>query len=186
MSLCQKIKLSNPYIFTTGWCRPLIFQTYIIWSNGIFSLKYLRSTTLGCKDIRIRKFEFVTKTQFLWGLTFRVVYISVLKVLRLNSRGGINNLTQGCLILRLIYVKNLFLKFVPNQCLLFIKIVRFPFLIPGMMGHVENGILLKIRICVILKLLMIILWIPLKIELNFFWVMLINNNWSRYPCHDNF
>ena len=27
-------------------------------------MKYLRSTTLGCKDIRIRKSEFVTKTQF--------------------------------------------------------------------------------------------------------------------------
>ena len=62
LSLCPKLKFSNPYIFTTGRRRPLIFQTYI---NRILSLKYLRSTTLGCKDIRIRKFEFVTKTQFL-------------------------------------------------------------------------------------------------------------------------
>ena len=28
----------------------MIFQTYIIWSNRIYSLKYLRFTTLGCED----------------------------------------------------------------------------------------------------------------------------------------
>jgi len=32
----------------------------------IHSLKYLRSPTLKCKDIGIRKSEFVTKTQFLY------------------------------------------------------------------------------------------------------------------------
>jgi len=42
----------------------LIFQTQIIWFNWVHSLKYLRSTTLGCEDIRIRKSEFVTNTQF--------------------------------------------------------------------------------------------------------------------------
>ena len=31
----------------------------------IHGLKYRRSTALGCKDIGIRKFEFVAKTQFL-------------------------------------------------------------------------------------------------------------------------
>ena len=66
LSLCHKLKFSNPYIFTTGWRRPLIFQTYNIWCNRIHSLKYLRFTTVGYKDIRIRKFEFVTKTQFLY------------------------------------------------------------------------------------------------------------------------
>ena len=40
------IKFSNPY--------------------KIHSLKYLRSMALGCKDIGIRKFEFVAKTQILW------------------------------------------------------------------------------------------------------------------------
>ena len=30
LSLCHKLKFSNPYIFLTGWRRPLIFQTYII------------------------------------------------------------------------------------------------------------------------------------------------------------
>ena len=70
LSLCYKLKFSNPYIFTTGWRRSLIFQTYIIWSNRIHSLKYLRFTTVGCKDIRIRKYEFVTKTQFLYPVTY--------------------------------------------------------------------------------------------------------------------
>ena len=34
-------------------------------SKSIISLKYLRSTTLGYKDIEIKKSEFVAKTQFL-------------------------------------------------------------------------------------------------------------------------
>ena len=36
-------------------------------NNRSHSLKYLRSMTLGCKDIRIKKSEFVTKTQFLYA-----------------------------------------------------------------------------------------------------------------------
>ena len=36
-----------------------------IWSNKIHRLKYQGSTTIGCKDIEIRKSEFVAKTQFL-------------------------------------------------------------------------------------------------------------------------
>ena len=60
------IQFCNPYISATGWCKHLIFQIYIIWSNNIHSLKCQRSTTLGCKDIAIKKFEFVAKTQFLW------------------------------------------------------------------------------------------------------------------------
>ena len=66
--LRHKLKFSNSYIFTTWWCKPLIFQTWIIWSNRIQSLKYLRSKTLSCKDIEIRKFEFVVKTEFLCTL----------------------------------------------------------------------------------------------------------------------
>ena len=66
MSLCHKFKFSNPHISATCWCKPLQFQTSIIWYNNIHSLKYLRSTTVGCKDIRIIKSEFVAKTQFLW------------------------------------------------------------------------------------------------------------------------
>ena len=36
-----------------------------MWCNIIHRLKYLRSTTLGCRDIGIRKSEFVSKTQLL-------------------------------------------------------------------------------------------------------------------------
>ena len=54
LSLCHKLKFSNPYIYGTWCCRLLIFQTKIIWCNRIHSLKFLRSTTLGCKDIRKR------------------------------------------------------------------------------------------------------------------------------------
>ena len=51
LSLCHKLGFSNPYIFGTQCRKPLIFQTYIIRSNRIHSLKYLRSTTLEYKDI---------------------------------------------------------------------------------------------------------------------------------------
>ena len=51
LSLCHKLKFSNPYIFAILKCISLIFQTQIISSNIIHSLKYLRSVSLGCKDI---------------------------------------------------------------------------------------------------------------------------------------
>ena len=35
--------------------------------SNIISLKYQRFTPAGCKEIGIRKFEFVAKTQFLCG-----------------------------------------------------------------------------------------------------------------------
>ena len=43
------------HIFYTWWCKPLIFQTWILSSNRIHSLKYIKTTALGCKDIGIRK-----------------------------------------------------------------------------------------------------------------------------------
>jgi len=74
LNLCLKLKFSNPYIYIYGtWCcRLLIFLTKIIWCNRIHSLKYLRSTTMGCKDRGIWKSEFVSKTlQFLCPLSIR-------------------------------------------------------------------------------------------------------------------
>ena len=65
LSLWNKIKYLNHNIFRTRCCKPLIFQTQIIWSNRIHSLKYLRSATFGSKDIVIIKSEFVAKTQSL-------------------------------------------------------------------------------------------------------------------------
>jgi len=67
LNLCHKLKFSNPYIYWTWCCRLLIFQTKIIWCNRTHSLKYLTSTTMGCRDIGIRKSEFVSKTQFLYA-----------------------------------------------------------------------------------------------------------------------
>ena len=64
LRLCHKLKFSFPYIFATWWCKPLIFQTYIIWSNGINSLKYLRSVTSSSKDKGIRKSEIEAKTKY--------------------------------------------------------------------------------------------------------------------------
>jgi len=65
LSLYHKLKFCNLYILTTWWCKSLIFQTLVIWSNRINILKYLRYQRLSCKDIGIRKSEFVAKTQFL-------------------------------------------------------------------------------------------------------------------------
>ena len=65
LSLWNKIKYLNLNIFWTRCCKPSIFQTQIIWSYRIHSLKYLRSATFGYKDIVIRKSEFVAKIQFL-------------------------------------------------------------------------------------------------------------------------
>ena len=75
LSFCHELKFSNPYIFVTWWCTPLIFQTKNIWSNIIYTLKYLRSTTLGLEDIGITISEFVAKTQFLW-LSFLFLHFS--------------------------------------------------------------------------------------------------------------
>ena len=56
----------------------MILQTIIIWSNLSHSLKYLRSPTLKCKDIRIRKLEFVTKTQFLSRCKIILIFVLIL------------------------------------------------------------------------------------------------------------
>ena len=59
LSLCHKYQFSNAYITKTRWRKSLIFQTLIIWSFRLHSLKYLGSTTLGCRDKGI-------KNQSLW------------------------------------------------------------------------------------------------------------------------
>ena len=58
VSFCHKLKFSNPYIFATCWCKPLIFQTWTILSNIVYSLKYQRSKNI----------EFVTEAQFFYNL----------------------------------------------------------------------------------------------------------------------
>ena len=42
------------------------FKHWIVIDESSLSLKYQRETPSGCKDIGIRKFECVAKTQFFW------------------------------------------------------------------------------------------------------------------------
>ena len=63
LSFCHKLKSSDLNIFSTWWCKPLIFQTQIILSITIYSLKYLISNRLGYKVIEIWKSKFVAKTK---------------------------------------------------------------------------------------------------------------------------
>ena len=64
LTLCHKLSFSKPYIFGTKCCRPQIFQTMHSVRSNNQSLKYQRFTTLGSKDICIRKSEFVAKAKF--------------------------------------------------------------------------------------------------------------------------
>ena len=82
MSLCHKLWIFNPHFFGTQCRKSLIIQTYIIWSNRIHSLKYLRSTTLESKDIGFRKAEFVAKTQFLWMYNIYIKEAEIVKPLK--------------------------------------------------------------------------------------------------------
>ena len=64
MSLCHK--LSNPYIFATRWCKPLIFQTKIIKSNKIHCLKYLRFKTFRFNILGLEYLSLWQKIIFFW------------------------------------------------------------------------------------------------------------------------
>ena len=66
------------------------------------SLKYQRCTSSGCKDIDIRKFEFVAKTQFLYEL-HAVADLKILySVIELNSRVSSLGSSHLC---RCMYIK---------------------------------------------------------------------------------
>jgi len=65
LSLCHKLWFSNPYILATQCRRPKLFQTMNTSRSNNLNLKYKRFTKSGCKDIGIKKLEFVAKTQFL-------------------------------------------------------------------------------------------------------------------------
>ena len=65
LSFCNKLWFSNPYIFPTRCFSPLIFQTMNSIRSNILTLKYQRFTSSDWKDIRIRKYLCVAKTQFL-------------------------------------------------------------------------------------------------------------------------
>ena len=66
MSFCHTLyNFSTLYQLATRCCRSLIFQTMNSARSNSLSLKYHRFTPSSCKDIGIRIFEFVAKTQFL-------------------------------------------------------------------------------------------------------------------------
>ena len=52
-------------MISTPCHRTEIYQTMNPDTSNNLSLKYQRFTPSGCKDIGIKKFEFVAKTQFL-------------------------------------------------------------------------------------------------------------------------
>ena len=60
LSLCHKLKVYTLYIPSTWSCKPFIFQTERSFDRTQFLyLKYSMSTTLGCKDVRIKNSKFV-------------------------------------------------------------------------------------------------------------------------------
>ena len=99
LSFCHKLEFSNPYIFATGWRKPLILQTYMIWSNRNHSLKYLRSMSLGCKDIGIGKSKFVAKTQFLSFDIFRIFIKNRIFLWNLNKTNKYKYIQLSCVII---------------------------------------------------------------------------------------
>ena len=73
-----------PNIFATRCRRPLIFQTMNYVTSRCQSLKYGRFTISGCKDVVIRKFEFVVKTQFFCDFSNYTVFTNDLNSLEIN------------------------------------------------------------------------------------------------------
>ena len=120
LSLWNKIRYLSINIFRTQCCKPLKFQTQIIKSNRIHSLKYLRSSIFGPKDIVIRKSEFVAKTQFLYTKIYlnlkRTLYKNIWKCIKIVG------LNLGLLILLLF----------ERQCSIIITTIG------GISGHVRG------------------------------------------------
>ena len=53
-----------PFSLQPNVAKLLYFKLRLFYLTDSYSLKYLRSTTSGCKDMGPRKSEFVAKTQF--------------------------------------------------------------------------------------------------------------------------
>ena len=89
MSLCHKLRFSNPHIFVAQCRRPKIFQTMNSGRSNNQSLKYQRLRPSSYQDLGIRKFELVTKTQF-HCLYFEklIPSPSLLRLIILMRRGG--------------------------------------------------------------------------------------------------
>ena len=70
LSLCHKLWFYSPDICSTKRRRSEIFQTMNSVRSNNLSLKYQRVIPPDWKDIGVRKFEFVVKTQFLCKFNF--------------------------------------------------------------------------------------------------------------------
>jgi len=64
LSFCHKLKYSYPFIFAYHG-HDLRYFKLLILLDQIIDLKYQRFTLSGCRDIKIRKFEYEAKTQIL-------------------------------------------------------------------------------------------------------------------------
>lgn len=64
IEVCHKLRYFNPYIIATKYRRSSVFQTIKSIGSKYLRLKYQWCIPLGCKDIEIKKCEFVEKTQF--------------------------------------------------------------------------------------------------------------------------
>ena len=54
----KKSNFQNPIFCKLMTYTPLIFQTWLIWTNTIYNFKY-QSSTSGCKEIGFKQSEFV-------------------------------------------------------------------------------------------------------------------------------
>ena len=83
LSFRHKLWFSNPYIFATWWCRPLIFQTLNSVRLKSLRFKFQMFTPSRCKDRGIRKFELVAKTPY-----FKDLGLSLNRLLALIFSGA--------------------------------------------------------------------------------------------------
>jgi len=111
LSLCHKLKFSNPYIYGTWFWGLLIFQ---IWCHKIHSLKYLRSTTFGCTIIGMNS-NLILET---WFVDF-IHHIFYLNSLLFYVYLYIFISDTNCFVWPLGIIKNLSLKF-----FIFIKFLK--------------------------------------------------------------
>ena len=92
LSFCHKLWFSNSYNLATHSLTPFIFRTINSVRSNSLSLKYHRFTPSGCKDIGIRKFEFVANSflQKIHFLRFKFfLNVNILKHCRISSCGFI-------------------------------------------------------------------------------------------------
>ena len=74
---CHKLKYSYPYILATQCRRPKIFQTINSVRSNNVSLKYQTFISTGSRDIEIRNFEVVAKTQFLCKFIEYLIFLKI-------------------------------------------------------------------------------------------------------------